>query len=154
MAPKGAMLKGAKSKFWRHFENILQAHQEQFPLLSYLAREMYAVPYLLPATSQNVCFLLLANRGAAWHRSRCERLNIKVSDSLSRNNCFFPVANNSPLHISFICENAENLVIVNCTAELMRSMDRRKWSRSGGKSYWNSISAQCFWQCLEKENVV
>ena len=27
---------------------------------------------------------------------------------------------------SFICENVENLVIVNCTAELMRSMDRGK----------------------------
>ena len=44
MASKDAMLKGAKSKFWRHFENILQAHQEQFPLLSYLARVVLAVP--------------------------------------------------------------------------------------------------------------
>ena len=76
------------------------------------------------------------------------------SSVLSRNDCFFLVANDSPPHIWFICENVENLVIVNCTAELMRSMDRRKWSRSGGKFYWNSISSQCFWQCLEKENVV
>ena len=73
-----------------------------------------------------MCFLLLANRGTAWHRGSCERLNIKVSDSLSRNSCFFLVANNSPPHISFICENVENLVIVNCTAELMRSIDKRK----------------------------
>ena len=81
-----------------------------------------------------MCFLLLANRGTAWHRGSCERLSIKVSDSLSRNSCFFLVANNSPPHISFICENVENLVIVNCTAELMEIHGQKEV-----KSFWRKI---------------
>ena len=116
MAPKGAMLKGAKSKFWRHFENILLAGPPRAVPTAFLPCQS-SVCCTCCQQQVRTCVFYWWQNGDAQEEPLCTAAGVNVSISKCLIYCqgmivSFCVANNSPLYISFICKKVENLVTV------------------------------------------